>query len=307
MLRLVLSNSLAFVGLSYPPFKPFCKVDSLSCPHSKRVDSDLNDSSRHAKSCFCCGRRRFLESASMAPTLFPITPSTAATPPRSNYTDAVNKFHPPRPGWYEELYAKLLNSATKSYEAEVAPYKSEIFSNLKEKAQKILEIGIGTGPNLRYYANNSDVQVVGIDPNQKMEKYARSSAVSAGLPTSNFEFIHTVGEVIPLDDASVDAVVGTLVLCSVKDVSLTLQEMKRVLRPGGMYVFVEHIGAKEGTLRVIQKILDPLQQMMADRCHLCRDTESYISEAGFSRVDLNTVSLKKAALENPQIYGVAYK
>ncbi|KAI9111502.1 hypothetical protein K1719_017192 [Acacia pycnantha] len=117
----------------------------------------------------------------------------------------------------------------------------------------------------------------------------------------------TVGEVIPLDDASVDAVVGTLVLCSVNDVSLTLQEMKRVLRPGGMYVFVEHVGVKEGTLRFIQKILDPLQQTLADRCHLCRDTGSDISEAGFSRVDLNTVSLKKAALENPQIYGVAYK
>lgn len=76
--------------------------------------------------------------------------------------------------------------------AQVARYKSQIFSNLRGKAQKILEIGIGTGPNLSYYASNSDVQVVGIDPNQKMEKYARSSAASAGLPLSNFEFIHAV-------------------------------------------------------------------------------------------------------------------
>nr|BAO45871.1 methyltransferase [Acacia mangium] len=242
----------------------------------------------------------------MDSTLFPIAPSTAAAPPRSNYADVVNKFHPPKPGWYEELTAKILNGATKLYEAEVAPYKSELFSNLKEKAQKILEIGIGTGPNLKYYASNPDVLVVGIDPNQKMEKYARSSAVSAGLPPSNFEFIHAVGEVIPLDDASVDAVVGTLVLCSVKDVSMTLQEIKRVLRPGGMYVFVEHVGAKEGALRFIQKILDPLQQTLADGCHLRRDIESYISEAEFSRVDLNTLSLKKALCLNPYIYGVAY-
>lgn len=117
--------------------------------------------------------------------------------------------------------AWALNSCTKSYEAEVysslffwvvlcfryrcielmfamfsckvAQYKSQIFSNLKEKkANKILEIGIGTGPNLSYYTSNSDVQVVGIDPNPEMEKYARSAAVSAGLPLSNFEFIHAV-------------------------------------------------------------------------------------------------------------------
>jgi ubiquinone/menaquinone biosynthesis C-methylase UbiE len=79
------------------------------------------------------------------------------------------------------------------FSSKVARYKSQIFSNLKEKkANKILEIGIGTGPNLSYYGSNPDVQVVGIDPNPEMEKYARSSAASAGLPLSNFEFIHAV-------------------------------------------------------------------------------------------------------------------
>ena len=75
----------------------------------------------------------------------------------------------------------------------VARYKSQIFSNLKgKKGLRILEIGIGTGPNLSYYAIGSDVEVVGIDPNPKMEKYARSSASSVGLPPSNFEFIQAV-------------------------------------------------------------------------------------------------------------------
>lgn len=136
----------------------------------------------------------------------------------------LKKFHPPRPDWYEEFYASVMNSATKDYEAEVfcsffifmdffffqvilfwmvicfcyciefkfgvfpcqvAMYKSQIFSNLKGKGLRILEIGIGTGPNLSYYAIGSDVEVVGIDPNQKIEKHARSSAVSAGLPPSS--------------------------------------------------------------------------------------------------------------------------
>ncbi|RZC28554.1 hypothetical protein D0Y65_000501, partial [Glycine soja] len=104
----------------------------------------------------------------------------------------LKKFHPPRPDWYEEFYASVMNSAAKDYEAEVAMYKSQIFSNLKGKGLRILEIGIGTGPNLSYYAIGSDVEVVGIDPNQKIEKHARSSAVSAGLPPSSFEFIQVV-------------------------------------------------------------------------------------------------------------------
>lgn len=74
----------------------------------------------------------------------------------------------------------------------VARYKSQIFSELKGKALKILEVGIGAGPNLSYYASDSDLQVIGIDPNPKMEKYARSSAALAGMPLSNFEFIQAV-------------------------------------------------------------------------------------------------------------------
>ncbi|KAH1059785.1 hypothetical protein AAZX31_02G103900 [Glycine max] len=237
------------------------------------------------KPCFC-GRRHFIEAATLGTTLFPIQPSRATNPPRE-YTALLKKFHPPRPDWYEEFYASVMNSATKDYEAEVAMYKSQIFGNLKGKGLRILEIGIGTGPNLSYYASGSGVEVVGIDPNPKMEKYARSSAASAGLPTSNFEFIQAVGEAIPLSDASVDAVVGTLVLCSVKDVDMTL---------------------KDGTfLKFMQRVLDPLQQTLADGCHLSRETGNDISRAGFSSVELNTAFLSSATFINPHAYGIAYK
>ncbi|RDY00656.1 Methyltransferase-like protein 7A, partial [Mucuna pruriens] len=255
------------------------------------------------KPCFC-GRRHFIETATLGTTLFPIQPSRATDP---HYTALLNKFHPPRPDWYEEFYASVMNSANKSYEAEVARYKSQIFSNLKGKGLRILEIGIGTGPNLSYYASGSDVEVIGIDPNPKMEKYARSSAALAGLPPSNFEFIQAVGEAIPLSDASVDAVVGTLVLCSVKDVDMTLKEVRRVLRPGGLYVFIEHVAAKDGTfLKFIQGVLDPLQQTLADGCHLSRETGDNISSAEFSSVELNMAFLSSATFINPHAYGIAY-
>lgn len=76
----------------------------------------------------------------------------------------------------------------------IAGYKSELFANLKGKPGKVLEIGIGTGPNLRYYAGNNDVEVIGIDPNRKMEKYAKAAAVDAGLPFPNFKFIQAVSQ-----------------------------------------------------------------------------------------------------------------
>lgn len=71
-------------------------------------------------------------------------------------------------------------------------YKSQLFDNLRGKAKTLLEIGIGTGPNLKYYAGDTDVQVLGVDPNKKMEKYAQAAAVAAGLPLTNFKFLQAV-------------------------------------------------------------------------------------------------------------------
>lgn len=99
-----------------------------------------------------------------------------------------------------------------------------MFDKLTTKAEKVLEIGIGTGPNMRYFAaRNINVTLFGLDPNPKAKKYARKSATKAGLKTRNFRFKQGVGEAIPLNDNSVDAVVATLVLCSVSDVTQTLK------------------------------------------------------------------------------------
>lgn len=67
---------------------------------------------------------------------------------------------------------------------------------MKGKAERVLEIGIGTGPNLRYYGADDGVRVFGVDPNQKMERYAQAAAVAAGLPLSNFEFIQAVCDIL---------------------------------------------------------------------------------------------------------------
>ncbi|KAE9454501.1 hypothetical protein C3L33_13594, partial [Rhododendron williamsianum] len=247
----------------------------------------------------CCGRRRLI--GAIGTTLLSVPPSIASSPSPPDPTAMLNSIHPPRPDWYEELYASALDMGMKSYEA---------------------QIGIGAGPNLKYYAgDNSGVRVFGIDPNKKMERYAQAAALNVGLPPADFKFIHAVAEALPLPDASVDAVVGTLVLCSVKDVNMALKEVMRVLKPGGLYLFVEHVagkGMETDRLKsyavqeisgssVFQGVLDPLQQTVSDGCHLTRTTGKYISEAGFSDVDLNMVFVPNAYFVSPHVYGIACK
>ncbi|KAK8508123.1 hypothetical protein V6N13_055576 [Hibiscus sabdariffa] len=262
-----------------------------------------------ARFCSCCGRRHFIEAATAA--FLPVSPpkSSASTLHSDDYSDLLNKIHPPRPDWYEEFYASVMATSMKSYEEKIAGYKSQLFGKLKGKAKRVMEIGIGTGPNLEYYAGNGEIQVFGLDPNKKMEKYARASATAVGVPPKNFHFIEAVAEAVPLDDSSMDAVVGTLVLCSVKDVSMALKEVKRVLKPGGFFLFIEHVAAKDGTsLKFWQTVLDPLQQTVADGCHLTRETGKYITSAGFSSLELNMASLYNDpfSLISPHVYGVAW-
>ncbi|XP_071928810.1 uncharacterized protein [Coffea arabica] len=235
--------------------------------------------------CSCVSRRQLLQAFGTAP--FSSDPSSASDSPPSDPLATLKKVRPPKPDWYEELYAWVMGKFNKRYEAEIADYKSQLFANLRGKANKILEVGVGTGPNLKYYASEPGVEVFGADPNIKMEKYARAAAQGAGLPLTNFKFTQAVAEALPLGDASVDAVVATLVLCSVKDVDLALQD---------------------GTSRrFFQGILDPLQQFFADGCHFTRKTGEVIAKAGFSSVELQRAFVPSASIANPQVYGIARK
>ncbi|KAI3812034.1 hypothetical protein L1987_16735 [Smallanthus sonchifolius] len=289
---------------AFPNFKIKLNLN----PNSQSIQNLAKSSSSCSSSKIClCGRRPFLATISTA--LIPVHPSNGSDSLSDDPMAMLNRVHPPRPDWYEEFYAAAMDASMKSYEAEIAGYKSQLFANLPVKAANILEIGIGTGPNLKYYGNAaSGASVVGVDPNRKMEKYVKAAAQASGLPPTKFKFIHAVAEALPVSDASMDVVVGTLVLCSVKGVNKTLQEIKRVLKPGGIYIFVEHVAAKDGTfLKVIQRALDPLQQAVADGCHLTRETGDSISAAGFSSTDIKQVFLSSASLLNPHAYGIAYK
>ncbi|WOK94262.1 methyltransferase-like protein 7A [Canna indica] len=173
--------------------------------------------------CLRVSKRSLLLGASSA--MLPVLPAASAFSggPPSHPAATLERIHPPRPDWYEELFAKAMDQGMKSYEAEVSVYKKKLFSKLTDKCKKLVELGVGTAPNFRYYANAADRYVIGVDPNKQMEKYARASADAAGLQSKNFSFIQGVGEYLDLRDNTVDAVIGTLVLCSVNDVAMTLR------------------------------------------------------------------------------------
>mmetsp|Transcript_50101 Transcript_50101/g.160408 ORF Transcript_50101/g.160408 Transcript_50101/m.160408 type:complete len:172 (-) Transcript_50101:358-873(-) len=149
-----------------------------------------------------------------------------------------------------------------------------------------------------------ELDLVGVDPNDFMAERAMHNAKENGLPPPRM--IHGVVEALPLADASADAVVCTLTLCSVPDVERGLKEIRRVLKPGGRFVFLEHVLSEtEPTLAALQEQLTPLQVAQADGCHLNRRTLEAINAAGFAQVEAEYYELDGFGLLKPQVCGYA--
>ena len=166
----------------------------------------------------------------------------------------------------------------------------------------VLEIGAGAGANLAYLRRG--VRWSGIDPNPWMVERARERAAVLGVHAS---LLRSRGEQIPADDGTFDAVIATLVLCSVRSQPRVLAEIRRVLRPGGRFLFIEHVAARAGTpLRTRQDRVTPLWTRVADGCCPNRETELAIRRAGFSRVEVEAFDVPSPrGIVTPQISGYA--
>lgn len=157
----------------------------------------------------------------------------------------------------------------------------------------VLELGAGTGLNLAHYPSTVE-RLVLLEPDRHMR--AKLEARLAGEPPP-FPVEVRTGDAtgLPFDDASFDAVVSTLVLCSVPDQEAALREAHRVLRSGGRFVFLEHVAATEKPKRhTWQRRVEPVWKRLAGNCHLTRETLVAIERAGFD-VDSRRESMRKAA------------
>jgi ubiquinone/menaquinone biosynthesis C-methylase UbiE len=182
-------------------------------------------------------------------------------------------------------------------------WREELLSGL---TGDVAEIGAGTGLNLPHYPK-AVAHLTMVEPDPAMRKYMVRRCSSAVVRPTDVDIVDAPAEKLPFPDASLDAVVGTLVLCSVGDPSAVLAEVRRVLKPGGAYVFLEHGPAPEGTPRLRwQRRLEPLWSSLMAGCHLTRRSDASIEAAGLRVETSQRESMRKAwPILRPTVRGVA--
>ena len=148
----------------------------------------------------------------------------------------------------------------------------------------MLEIGIGSGLNLPLYPEAVD-KVIGVDPSPGL---LRLAAEASRRPSPETELIEGTAENLPLENGSVDCAVVSWTLCSVAEPNRALAEIRRVLKLGGVFSFVEHGLAPEPRIQRWQHWLTPLWCRCAGNCHLDRPTAALVEESGFRIEALKT-------------------
>lgn len=176
-----------------------------------------------------------------------------------------------------------------------ARYRRQVLSDL---SGDVLEIGCGTGLNFPYYPANIR-KLVASDPNPGMLAIARKRLEDLPFAT---ELVATGGEALPFERDCFDAVVSTWTLCSIPDSAAALAEFRRVLKPGGKFVFVEHGLSPEQNVQTWQNRLTPLQKRIADGCHLNRDITQLVESAGFAIASLEHLYMP----DIPKVLGYLY-
>lgn len=199
----------------------------------------------------------------------------------------------------ERLFAALYDPMSARAEAK---FGAELKRKLLENARgRVLEIGVGTGLSFGHYAQ--DVELVGIDPSEPMLRRARQRAAALGRDVTLLE---APAEALPFEDDSFDTVVTLAVLCTVDDPARALHEIRRVLRPGGHFVFLEHVRAADPKLARWQDRLDRPWGWVAGGCHPNRRTLEAIEAGGFEVIQLERKDLPDIPrLVRPNIMGMA--
>jgi ubiquinone/menaquinone biosynthesis C-methylase UbiE len=188
-----------------------------------------------------------------------------------------------------------------SEEACLSSWRAELLAGA---SGDVLEIGAGTGQNVRFYPA-SVARLVLTEPDAAMR-----ARLFRRLPEARMANVETgAGRVgaLPYDAKRFDVVVSTLVLCSVPDVARALADVRRVLRPGGRFLFLEHVAADDNPARLAwQRRLEPWWRLVSGDCHLTRRTGEAIREAGFEVQQEKRESVRKALpFVRPSVRGVA--
>ena len=184
-------------------------------------------------------------------------------------------------------------------ERKLRPHKLRAFAGLPAE---VVELGPGVGANLRHLPRGATL--IAVEPNRHMHARLRAAADRAGV---RLDLRERLAERTGLADQSVDTVISSLVLCTVQDPDAVLAEVRRILRPGGTFRFVEHVAAPDGTpTRRVQRLLRRPWAWTFEGCSCERDLEGALRASGFARVDVERYRIRTPFLPfNTQIAGVA--
>ena len=198
--------------------------------------------------------------------------------------------------FYDRFMAKTEEACLKEWRHEL----------LKQVNGEVLEVGAGTGANIKFYSANVTKLVLS-EPDKHMRKLLTEQVGNHHL--KNVSVTSGTAEKIEADDETFDYIVASLVCCSVKNLKASLGEIRRVLRPGGCFVFLEHVAAANGTTRRRwQNRINPIWKIFMGNCHLNRETEQAIVTEGFEIIQIERESMRKAPpIVRPTIRGIAKK
>jgi ubiquinone/menaquinone biosynthesis C-methylase UbiE len=186
---------------------------------------------------------------------------------------------------------------------EQATFRAHRQALLGEVKGRVLEIGGGTGANLEFYPAAAVTELVITEPEEPMARRLERKLSGHSLPV---RIVHAPAEALPVEDGHFDYVVSTLVLCTVNDPARALAEIRRVLKPGGRLVFLEHVRSEDPKLARWQDRFQPLQYRIGHGCHCNRATLDNVKAAGFEVEQVEHDRVKKAPpIVRPLIAGAA--
>lgn len=158
---------------------------------------------------------------------------------------------------------------------------------IKKAKGRVLEIGFGSGGNISYY-ENIDV-LYALEPSKELFEISKNNLKATSFPINHIE---SPAEKISFPDSSFDTVVSTWCLCSVSDPQQVIDEIYRVLKPGGLFVFIDHGKSHNKVTVILQNTLTPLSRALAGGCHLNRNIEELLHLSPLSIDSMEKFTLK---------------
>ncbi|HEX5615621.1 MAG TPA: class I SAM-dependent methyltransferase [Acidimicrobiia bacterium] len=190
---------------------------------------------------------------------------------------------------FARVYARLADQMERHG---VAEHRDELVRGL---SGRVVEIGAGTGLMFGHYPAEV-TEVVAVEPEPTLRTRAAIAGARAQVPVSVHD---AVADDLPFPDASFDAAVASLVLCSVRDQASALAELRRVLRPGGELRYYEHVLGERAAQQRLQRATDVVWPWFAGGCHTARDTPRAIRAAGFEVEEERRFTFRPSVLAAP--------